>query len=96
MALIGYTGEVFPKPEGNLHSSLADQKNTNNITGFKNKRADEIMEAYEKEFDVDEPRQAAARARRHLYQRASHTFSCGALRFSGSCSGTSSGIRRGW
>ena len=52
MALISYTGEVFPNPKGNLHSSLADQKNTNNITGFKNKRADEIMEAYEKEFDV--------------------------------------------
>ena len=26
-------------------SSLADQKNTNNITGFKSKRADEIMDA---------------------------------------------------
>jgi microcin C transport system substrate-binding protein len=52
MAMIGYTGEVFPNPRGNLHSSLADQKNTNNITGFKNKRADEIIDAYEKEFDI--------------------------------------------
>jgi microcin C transport system substrate-binding protein len=52
MALINYTGEPFPNPRANLHSSLADQKNNNNITGFKNKRADEIMDAYEKEFDT--------------------------------------------
>ena len=53
MAMIGYTGALFPSPEQNLHSSLADQKNTNNITGFKNKRVDEIIEAYKKEFDQD-------------------------------------------
>ena len=53
MAMIGYTGEVFPNPRANSHSSLADQKNTNNITGFKNKRADEIIEIYEREFDVN-------------------------------------------
>jgi microcin C transport system substrate-binding protein len=32
---------------------MADQNNTNNITGFKNARADEIMEIYKKEFDFD-------------------------------------------
>ncbi len=53
MAMVGYTGEVFPSPRANYHSSLADQKNTNNITGFKNKRADEIMDVYEREFSVD-------------------------------------------
>jgi microcin C transport system substrate-binding protein len=53
MAMLAYTGSVFPNPEVNFHSSLADQNNTNNITGFKNKRADEIMEAYKKEFDLD-------------------------------------------
>ena len=53
MAMIGYTGELFPSPEQNLRSSLADQKNTNNITGFKNKRADEIIEAYKTEFNQD-------------------------------------------
>ncbi|HVH26506.1 MAG TPA: extracellular solute-binding protein [Vicinamibacterales bacterium] len=51
MASIAYTGEVFPSPEANLRSDLADQKNTNNITGFKNKRADEIIAAYTREFD---------------------------------------------
>ena len=39
------------QPGGNFHSSLADQKNTNNITGFKNKRVDEIWRLYDKEFD---------------------------------------------
>lgn len=53
MAHIGYTGEVFPSPEANWRSDLADQKNTNNITGFKNKRADEIIALYEKEFSFN-------------------------------------------
>ena len=47
-----YTGELFPNPEANLLSRLADEKNTNNITGFKNKRVDEIIELYNKEFDL--------------------------------------------
>lgn len=47
-----YTGESFPNPEANLLSRLADEKNTNNITGFKNKRVDEIIEIYNKEFDL--------------------------------------------
>jgi len=54
MASIAYTGEVFPSPEGNLLSKLADEKNTNNITGFKNKRADDIIAAYQKSFDLTE------------------------------------------
>jgi microcin C transport system substrate-binding protein len=53
MANIAYTGEVFPNIRANYHGSLADQKNTNNITGFKNKRADEIIDTYEKEFNLD-------------------------------------------
>jgi microcin C transport system substrate-binding protein len=53
MAMISYTGEVFPNPRANYHSTLADQKNTNNITGFKNKRADEIIDIYEREFDIN-------------------------------------------
>jgi microcin C transport system substrate-binding protein len=51
MASIAYTGSTFPSPEAELRSDLADQKNTNNITGFKSSRADEIIAAYQKEFD---------------------------------------------
>ncbi len=53
MANIAYTGEVFPVIRMNYHGSLADQKNTNNITGFKNTRADAIIGTYEKEFNLD-------------------------------------------
>jgi microcin C transport system substrate-binding protein len=53
MVSIAYTGELFPSPEANLKSELADQKNTNNLTGFKNARADAIIEQYNKEFDLD-------------------------------------------
>jgi microcin C transport system substrate-binding protein len=54
MASIAYTGEVFPSPEQSLLSRLADEKNTNNITGFKNARADAIIEAYRTAFAVEE------------------------------------------
>ena len=44
----------FPNPESSLHSSLADKNATNNSTGFKNKRVDEICEAYKTMFDPKE------------------------------------------
>ncbi len=53
MASIAYTGEPFPSPEAQLRSDLADQKNTNNITGFKSPGADRIIAAYEREFDFE-------------------------------------------
>ena len=53
MASIAYTGSIFPSPEQNWLGKLADEKNTNNITGFKNARADEIIAAYNKEFDFN-------------------------------------------
>jgi ABC-type transport system substrate-binding protein len=53
MASIAYTGSIFPSPEQNWLGRLADEKNTNNITGFKNARADEIIGLYAKEFDFD-------------------------------------------
>src|SRR5205823_4629118 len=53
MVSAAYTGVLFPSPEQELASSLADVKNTNNITGFKNKRADEIIAAYKTEFDFN-------------------------------------------
>jgi microcin C transport system substrate-binding protein len=44
-------GSVFPNPRPEYHSSTADVLNTNNITGLKNKRVDEICEQYDREFD---------------------------------------------
>lgn len=44
-------GLVFPNPETSIKSSLADKKNNNNITGFKNDRVDELLDLYDVEFD---------------------------------------------
>ena len=52
MVTIAYSGLTFPNPETSFHSSLADQDNTNNITGIKNARIDEILEEYDVMFDV--------------------------------------------
>jgi microcin C transport system substrate-binding protein len=49
--MIGWTGLLFPNPETSYHSTLADKNNTNNITGFKNARVDELLDTYDVEFD---------------------------------------------
>ena len=54
MANIAYTGELFPTPDINWLGALADQKHNNNITGFKNARADQIMQQYQTTFDIGE------------------------------------------
>jgi microcin C transport system substrate-binding protein len=45
-------GSVFPMPAIEYKSKLADQLNTNNISGFKDKRIDEICDEYDITFDV--------------------------------------------
>jgi microcin C transport system substrate-binding protein len=54
MTWIAWGGLLFPNPETQLHSSLADQENNNNVTGFKNKRVDELCALYDKTFDPAE------------------------------------------
>jgi microcin C transport system substrate-binding protein len=51
MAGMGFTGLTFPNPETSFSSRLADSPNSNNITGFKNARVDQLLENYDKEFD---------------------------------------------
>jgi microcin C transport system substrate-binding protein len=51
MALMAWSANVFPNPEEEYHSSLADVSNTNNITGFKDPKIDQIIEKYNKTFD---------------------------------------------
>ena len=48
----GWGSLPFPNPETEFHSKLADQMNTNNITGFKDRRVDELCDLYDKEFDL--------------------------------------------
>jgi microcin C transport system substrate-binding protein len=45
-------GSVFPDPHPEYHSSTADVENTNNISGFKNKRIDQICDEYDITFDA--------------------------------------------
>lgn len=49
-----WTGLTFPNPETSMHSKYADPLETNNITGFKNKRIDQLCELYDKSYDVQE------------------------------------------
>ncbi len=54
MTLTAWSGLLFPNPETSFDSKLADQKNNNNITGFKNPRVDELDKQYDKTFSVAE------------------------------------------
>lgn len=44
-------GLFFPNPENDVSSWTADPKNTNNLAGVKNDRIDELIKAYNVEFD---------------------------------------------
>jgi microcin C transport system substrate-binding protein len=52
MVHLAWGGLLFPNPETQWLSSLADANNNNNITGFKNARVDQLCVAYDKMFDV--------------------------------------------
>ena len=54
MAYLGWSGMLFPNPEPDYHSKYADIDQTNNITGIKNPRIDEILGKYPEMFDLDE------------------------------------------
>ncbi len=44
-------GLVYPNPETSFKSTLADQKNNNNIAGVKSERIDKLLPFYDTEFD---------------------------------------------
>ena len=54
LVMAGWGGLLYPNPENTFHSSLADPDNTNNITGIKNARIDEICDAYDGMFDLED------------------------------------------
>ena len=51
IASMAWGAIVFPEPKANYKSAMADAKGSNNIVGFKNPKADEIIARYDKEFD---------------------------------------------
>ncbi len=51
MAQLAWGGLLFPNPETEWLSPLADSNNNNNVTGFKNARVDQLCRDYDKMFD---------------------------------------------
>ncbi len=49
---LGWTGLLFPNPETSYKSTLADANSTNNVTGIKNQRIDQLLDVYDREFDT--------------------------------------------
>jgi microcin C transport system substrate-binding protein len=52
MAEFAWSTTLFPDNDTEFVSTLADVKGSNNITGFKNARVDQILAEYDKEFDL--------------------------------------------
>jgi len=50
----GWTSDFFPNPEHSYHSKFADPDNTNNFSGVKNERIDELCDMYRPMFDQNE------------------------------------------
>ena len=49
---IAYSGSLFPNPEDNMLSTMADQKGSGNITGFKNPRVDALLKEYDLAYET--------------------------------------------
>jgi microcin C transport system substrate-binding protein len=54
MALMAWGSSPFPDPETMWHSSLADVDSSNNFTGFKDARLDQLCVEYDHAFDMKE------------------------------------------
>ncbi|MEQ1760180.1 MAG: extracellular solute-binding protein [Vicinamibacterales bacterium] len=48
---VGWVQGTFPDPEALYRSTFADVLNSYNFVGFKNARVDQLLDAYQKEFD---------------------------------------------
>lgn len=51
MAFQSWGGLLYPNPKSSMHSELADVPNTSNLAGFKNTRADQLIDMEQTEFD---------------------------------------------
>ncbi len=51
MTWASWGGTIFPNPRTSWHSSLAEEKSSNNLTGFKSAEMDSLIEQAEVEFD---------------------------------------------
>ena len=51
---MAWSAILFPEPKSNWHSSMANQSGSNNIAGFSDPKADELMDKYNASFDLAE------------------------------------------
>ena len=68
MASMAWNALIFPNPESSYHSKYADMNQTNNITGIKHPRIDEILEEYPKMFVLEQRIQALQELDELVYQ----------------------------
>ena len=54
MVMVAWGASLFPDPEVEWSSSLADVENTNNITGMKSAKLDALFKEYDKAFDMQD------------------------------------------
>lgn len=54
LLFVSYAGIVYPNPTGQFRSDMADVPNTQNLSGFKNPRADELINKELVTFDQQE------------------------------------------
>lgn len=71
----GWGGITFPNPETSWRSSLADQKDNNNICGFKNARVDELCKKYNVVLDRAEQKKITREIDKIIYDE--HPYALG-------------------
>jgi microcin C transport system substrate-binding protein len=54
MVSMAFTGSTFPNPESMMMSTLADQKSSENYTGFKDPKVDALLKQYDLAYDLNE------------------------------------------
>ena len=54
LAFQSWGGLLYPNPKTSMHSELADIPNTSNLAGFKNERADELIDREQITFEQSE------------------------------------------
>lgn len=68
LASAAWTGSQFPYPRSNWSSEMADDDNTNNITGVKSEQVDTIIEKYDAEFDLQKRNELLRQLDGELYE----------------------------
>lgn len=72
LAMMNWGALVIPNPETSWKSDLATKKDNNNVTAFADPRVDELLIAYDREYDIGQRRQIIKRIDAIVY--ADHPY----------------------